>query len=1038
MYGIVILDICVRAFLPNVWNNNFERTELQMSISICRGKQIRDLVFAVCVCFFACCGVLTAKAAGTHTVEVPVGATAKEIQTYLDMNAEGTYDELIVSFPAGKFLLDRTLYVYSDTTIKAEKTTIFEKQKIYGAILEGKLLADNGGYDSVTNITVDGGVWDSTPVLSVQDEGTETMRFIHASGIKIKNAEFSNVPVGSHLIVFAGVADSSIENCVFHGYGDGSLTEVEPKEAVQLDIPHNIEMVPTLQGDVVRWNDLPCKNITITGCEFYDFSRAIGSHLAIQGVYHEGIVISNNTIRDMDETAIKLFNYKDTTISNNRISGGMEAILVYTRLQDAKEEDCLQPLSGVVAPEPENHNIVITGNEITDIVGTDEVYGDAIRISAVKEFPMNGVTVSNNKITNVSRYAVFASWTKALNVTENEITTSGNHAVLAEQSCRDAVVKTNTISKTGKSGIALYYGSDNAVVSENKISDAGEYGVYLLNVSATTVSSNQISTSARAGIYTTETCKKTAVKKNTITNAGEEAIWLRQAPESYALENIIKSDNQYAAIRISESNKAKAKSNTITTAGDGIYVYEAVSVEVSKNKINAGQTAINVNTNSQKASILENTISSAGEFGIRLYTGSSSSKIYKNVIKQYAVNKDAKEAYAIGLYQSGGTSKEPTKVNENKISGTGKQTERHAIRLSSSDYVTVDKNTVSKADGYGITLLNSNFVTISRNQISDAVRAGIYTTGNCKKTAVKKNTVKNSGEEAIWLRQAPESYASENVITSENTAAAIRISESNKAKAKSNTITTAGDGIYVYEAVSVEVSKNKINAGQTAINVNTNSQKASILENTISSAGEFGIRLYTGSSSSKIYKNVIKQYAVNKDAKEAYAIGLYQSGGTSKEPTKVNENKISGTGKQTERHAIRLSSSDYVTVDKNTVSKADGYGITLLNSNFVTISRNQISDAVRAGIYTTGNCKKTEVKKNTINNSGEEAVWIRQAPESAALENEITVAGDFAGIRVSESNGTNVSANTIVGGLSGKQVWIYSSEGCMNRNNVCK
>ena len=284
------------------------------------------------------------------------GAAATSIQSLLDMNKYGGYDELIVTLPKGEYYLDRTLYVYSNTTIKVEKGAKFYKNRVYGAVIEGGILSDRGGYEGCKNITIDGGLWDAKAIMNLS-EGTETFRFIHASNITIKNAEFSNLPEDSHFVVLAGSKDVLIENCSFHGYGDDGDSHREPKEAVQLDVAHSVEIVPTDQWIV--WDDLPCKNVTIQNCEFYDYSRAIGSHTAVAGIYHENIVIRNNVIRDMEEVALKLYQYKDSLVSGNEISNCAGGIVVYTELGNSKKDAYFKPLNGKTVTEPKKLNLVI-------------------------------------------------------------------------------------------------------------------------------------------------------------------------------------------------------------------------------------------------------------------------------------------------------------------------------------------------------------------------------------------------------------------------------------------------------------------------------------------------------------------------------------------------------------------------------------------------------------------------------------------------------------------------------------------------------
>jgi len=344
------------------------------------------------------------------------------------------------------------------------------------------------------------------------------------------------------------------------------------------------------------------------------------------------------------------------------------------------------------------------------------------------------------------------------------------------------------------------------------------------------------------------------------------------------------------------------------------------------------------------------------------------------------------------------------------------------LEKNSTDAV-IKTNTITKPGKSGIALYSaSNKATVSGNTITEPKEAGVYlynSVKNCNIGVDSKNynTISKAKENGIHVTGKCNS----------NTIAYNKITDA------------SGDGIFVYESTSVTIKNNKISASKNGININSNSKKAKVASNTINSAGEFGIRVYTGSTAASITKNTIKKYATNAKAEEAYAIGLYQAGGTDKKTkTKISGNKITGTGKGEKRHAIRLSECDYVTIDSNTVTKADGYGVKLLKSKNTTISKNKITESVRAGIYTTTECKAITVKGNTIEKAGEEAIWVRQAPESTVTENIITVGEDGTGIRVSDSNKTKVTSNTITGGAEGKQVWIYSSDNCTNSKNVCK
>lgn len=556
------------------------------------------------------------------------GDSVQTIQELLDLNKYGKYDELILVLQPGEYNLHSTLYVYSNTTIYADGAKI-NKSRSYGAVIEGGILNDDGGYDGCENITIHGGHWDAEAML-YQKRGTETFRFIHASNITIRNVELSNIPEGGHFIVLAGVKDALVENCVFHGYGDNGDSVRDAKEAVQLDVVHNLEIVPTDQN--IRWDDLPCKNITIKNCRFYDFSRAIGSHSAVAGVYHEGITIQNNVIQNMEEVAIKLYQYKDSVISGNTISNCATGILVYTEYGDSRQDAYFMPLNGRLRSNPDNLNIVIEKNVISDITVDGETYGDAIRISATDNLPMSGITVRNNKIKTTARYGIFATATSNLVLEGNSIEDTEGYGIILEKNSRNAELKLNTIKRTGSCGIWIATGSTGATISKNKVSDyaqkeemkygiavfeagskenktliegnevtgpgkatnqngihlnSSDYvevvdnvvynvagcGIYVYQSKHCTVKWNDVIGTTRYGIYATTRCNGTIIENNRVSSTADTPIMIYQAQGSMVTGNEVYSLPILAGIRISQSNSSVITGNRINSAYKGREVW---------------------------------------------------------------------------------------------------------------------------------------------------------------------------------------------------------------------------------------------------------------------------------------------------------------------------------------------------------------------------------------------------------------------------------------------------------------------------------
>lgn len=532
-----------------------------------RQKKYWMLLFAAFFMMFTICGGKEyAVQAAEREITVRSGCSADEIQAALDENAYGQYDKLTVKIPAGTYQLDTTLYIYSNTTIVADAKAFLKKmdnhngKESYGPMLENKLINDKGGYGNCHDIAIIGGVWDSVEVMN-NSVGTESFRFIHCDNVTVKDAVICNVPEGSHLIVLAGTSNALIDNCEFYGYG--SKAPKDHKEAVQLDIVHDSVIVPTMQEDLVKWDDLPCKNVTISNCNFRDFSRAIGSHTAVKGVLHDNIVISGNTITNMSDTAIKLFNYKNTTVENNTITNCVEGVLVYTDMKGLTSKDYMEPLSGKVAQLPADYNILISNNEFKTMKMSGNDWGDAVRIMGSSKLPMIGVTVINNMIEDMERYGVYASESVDVVMTANFVKNVKRVGLYATTNCKNVEFIRNRVQKCGGYGIFLgntvggkIYGN---TVKEAGLEDAEQlHGIYVYKCSGT----------SRANAV--------FINKNTV-------------------EGNDRAGSQ--GIKVSTSDYVSIVGNVVRRTKDrGIYVYSCKEPEVTKNQITeAGKQGTGVN-----------------------------------------------------------------------------------------------------------------------------------------------------------------------------------------------------------------------------------------------------------------------------------------------------------------------------------------------------------------------------------------------------------------------------------------------------------
>lgn len=499
-------------------------------------------------------------------VTLKANSTSTELQVLLDDNKTNLYN-LTIKIPAGQYILNKELRIYSNTTIIADEGAIFLKQHDRGSIITNDLSNDQGGYTTASNIAIIGGIWDSYKI----SKGTESFRFIHANQITIKNTTICNVPEGSKLILFAGVKNATVEGCTLYGYNGTTV-----KEAIQLDIVHDEIMVPSMQVEQLHYDDLACDGINIHNNEIYDYPRAIGSHTSIQGVYHKNITITNNNIHDIDEAAIKAYNYVNVSIKDNTISNASAGVLVYTYINNEKNH-YLKPLPATI-PEslPQNYGVVIEGNKINKIhqFGTGETinWGDGIRVMGSKERPLTGVSIKRNNIADMKRMGIYLSDAPESYLGSNIITRTDNHGIYVDQSYHSKVYynKVYWPGKVGSSCGAIGISASNkSIVYKNLTKYAAKNGIFLYNSSTgCSISTNTVIGSSDNGIavnlsshYAKISYNKITGKKNSmLSNRGIFVYGANYASIKY---NVITDCKEKQAINTNNSVNSKLYHNTI-------------------------------------------------------------------------------------------------------------------------------------------------------------------------------------------------------------------------------------------------------------------------------------------------------------------------------------------------------------------------------------------------------------------------------------------------------------------------------------------
>ena len=446
------------------------------------------------------------------------------IQNALDEAAKaGTKKKpALVSVPAGTYYLSRTLVIGSNTCLSLDKKTVMKKStKVKDPIsymLRSKA-GTKGGYSDTANITVMGGTWDAEYIVYNETSGGSLFFFAHTTNLKITDVTLCH-NFGTHLIEMGGVKKCTIKNCKLYGFK--APKEDAEKEAIQLDICHNNNILPA--GD--PFDDTPCTDITVTGCEIHDYPRAIGSHMKVKGIFHDKITITKNKMYNISAAAIYGYNYTNVTIKDNTMTNVRSGVQIKTDATKAKKT-ILERLDGVKAMSVAkgNYNIKVVNNKISltnkddEEEGGDGVEKDSggvgVFIFGSEENTMKGITITNNEmICNSS--GVYLRYVNDATVSNNTIdrnigavpaeSTKGtaedalklrscNNAVLdgnkistihadmyengiaMREGCKDATVSNNTIEGTTKTGIALYDASSIIGGTDNIIENAGKHGI---------------------------------------------------------------------------------------------------------------------------------------------------------------------------------------------------------------------------------------------------------------------------------------------------------------------------------------------------------------------------------------------------------------------------------------------------------------------------------------------------------------------------------------------------------------------------------
>lgn len=388
---------------------------------------------------------------------------AAAIQAAFDQ-AKLSENGVVVVIPDGTYLIAEHLSIYANTTLRVSPNAHIIRNHGGYLIMNGDRNQDYYGYDGEGNIEITGGIWDQNAAAYGQ---AICFSIGHGNHIKIHDLTIKNVP-GSHAIEVNSSRNVMISKCQFLGFKDPGDRDFS--EAIQIDLARGEGVFPPFGA----YDYTPCKKITITNCYFGSsetegpWGRAIGSHSATIGRWHEDIVITDNIIEDVTHQAIRTYSWRRVVVSNNSFINCGGGVGVYPPLlskpQDTKDDEGNQTNESQPCEQ-----YVISNNSIWGGL----TYSPAISISGQNEGgTIVDVTITGNIITHAAGNSggVYLNNARKVNVTGNNISDSNSYGVSGSNGDQ-FTIESNILENIKKEGIVMKSAVNQVTIAGNQLKD---------------------------------------------------------------------------------------------------------------------------------------------------------------------------------------------------------------------------------------------------------------------------------------------------------------------------------------------------------------------------------------------------------------------------------------------------------------------------------------------------------------------------------------------------------------------------------------
>lgn len=561
----------------------------------------------------------------------------------------------VVTVSKGYYSLDRTIKIYSDTTLKATGSYF----RHYGNLLRNgynKKASKATGYKGAKNITIIGGSWDA--MVPYSQAGTSnsrimhsTMRFGHCKNIVIKNCDFVN-NYNCHDIELGGVDTAKITNCTFtNPQPVNNFPNDGGREAIQID-SCTYEAMP----EFVSYDYTRSKNITVSYSTFKNKFRGVGSHHAVLGKTYDNINVHHNTFENIGGIAVYAVYWTNSKIYSNTMtdvglgvdmrsmtSGGGYNFYNFNKITYAKAEKAVKDkpvyiFSNTIKLRSENNTytracgIRVCGERYANDdaktgvkAGTYKVYGVKVGVNTKGSTKPNIIT--GNVSVGVQLYYATDSVVRGNSVDlTNSVSDSAN--AIEIKGCDNTVVDKNTVKNgflEASKGILVTYAATTDYPSRN-----------------VTVANNTVSDFERSGIYAYGT-ENMVINNNAVTGCTETGIQVRLSQNAQIYSNSISDVQDYGVYIYTNSDGTLFTENDISASETGAYIKDAFNTTLSKNSI-TGCTEQGVIIRASSGTTLDDNIIGSNSYAVRINYGSDKTTIINNTL----TSATAEAVYCVG------------------------------------------------------------------------------------------------------------------------------------------------------------------------------------------------------------------------------------------------------------------------------------------------------------------------------------------------------------------------------------------------------